>query len=158
MLAEKLKDPQQQISTHFNDYTGQQGSSQDAIEFFKRKFFGLNRNPEKQIYAYPTTATNSENIKVGGYRKCKLMSRSSCRQFWIRLFERISRIWREFRFRISPRAPADALQYYLIGHVVLYLLQGFFFFRSSYTYIIYAEMSMPLVPPLPSEFPAAMPT
>jgi guanine nucleotide-binding protein subunit alpha len=64
VLADKLRDPAQQITTHFPDFTGQPHSSQDAIDFFKRKFFGLNRNPEKQIYAYPTTATNSENIKV----------------------------------------------------------------------------------------------
>lgn len=64
VLAQKLRDPQQQISANFPDFTGQPESSTDAIEFFKRKFFGLNRNPEKQIYAYPTTATNSENIKV----------------------------------------------------------------------------------------------
>ena len=64
VLANKLKDPSQQIAINFPDYTGQNGSSTDAIEFFKKKFFTLNRNPEKQIYAYPTTATNSENIKV----------------------------------------------------------------------------------------------
>jgi guanine nucleotide-binding protein subunit alpha len=65
VLQNKLKDPAQQVAINFPDYTGQPGSSTDAIDFFKRKFFTLNRNPEKQIYAYPTTATNSENIKVG---------------------------------------------------------------------------------------------
>jgi hypothetical protein len=64
VLATKLLDPAQQIAAHFPDYTGKPESKDDAIEFFKRKFFALNKRPEKTIYAYPTTATNSENIKV----------------------------------------------------------------------------------------------
>lgn len=64
VLAIKLQDATQQITEHFPDYTGKSDSATDAIEFFKKKFFALNKRPEKTIYAYPTTATNSENIKV----------------------------------------------------------------------------------------------
>lgn len=64
VLMDKIKDPQQQISEHFPDFTGKPGSFQDAVDFFKLKFRTLNRNPQKETYLHVTTAVDRQNIQV----------------------------------------------------------------------------------------------
>jgi guanine nucleotide-binding protein subunit alpha len=50
LLIEKIKDPKQQIATWFPDFPGKPGSYNDAVEYFKKKFRGLNHNINKEIY------------------------------------------------------------------------------------------------------------
>lgn len=50
LLAEKIKDPNQQIVATFADFPGKPGSFNAAVDFFKQKFRALNHNPNKEVY------------------------------------------------------------------------------------------------------------
>lgn len=50
LLLEKVKDPKQQIIDSFPDFPGKPGSFGDAVDFFKTKFRGLNRNLSREVY------------------------------------------------------------------------------------------------------------
>lgn len=77
LLAEKLRDPQQQIGKTFDDFPGNPGSYNDAVNFFKMKFRDLKRDNQKELYIQSvpavrvktddtsvTTATDTSNLSV----------------------------------------------------------------------------------------------
>jgi len=51
------------LSTCFPEYTGGK-EYEPALAFIKDRFMSLNKNPQKQIYAKVTTATNTKNIET----------------------------------------------------------------------------------------------
>lgn len=61
LLAEKLKDPDQQIAATFDDFPGMPGSYPDAINFFKTKFRDLKDNHQKELYIQWVKWTFSPN-------------------------------------------------------------------------------------------------
>lgn len=60
----QIKDPKQQIAPHFPDFPGKPGSYNDAVAFFKMKFKSLSTQPNREVYAYETTATDSRQVEV----------------------------------------------------------------------------------------------
>ena len=64
LLAQKIHDPAQQVKDYFPDFGGKAGSFNDAVGFFKQKFRSLNRNSQREIYTYETTAVDTQALKV----------------------------------------------------------------------------------------------
>lgn len=52
------------IPQYFPDYTGDPTDPKVAGTFFKEKFRGLNRNPQKDIYTHFTNATDTNLLKI----------------------------------------------------------------------------------------------
>ncbi|KAI9889231.1 MAG: G-Protein alpha subunit [Vezdaea aestivalis] len=52
------------ICEYFPDYTGDPSDQKVAMNFFKEKFRGLNRNPNKDIYTHFTNATDTNLLKI----------------------------------------------------------------------------------------------
>ena len=62
LFAEKIK--RVDLKVCFEEYTGGLDSYEEALRYIMARFVELNRNPEsKQIYPYPTCATDTENIR-----------------------------------------------------------------------------------------------
>jgi len=63
LFAQKIQDPQQQISATFPDFHGKPGSYNDGVAYFKQRFVSLSKG-NKEIYTHVTTAIDTENLKV----------------------------------------------------------------------------------------------
>ncbi|RSH88616.1 hypothetical protein EHS25_002843 [Saitozyma podzolica] len=63
VLAEQIKDPNQQVKPYFQDFPGKPGSYNDALEFFKQKHLSLVRGRDAP-YLHVTTAINKDNMVV----------------------------------------------------------------------------------------------
>jgi len=59
LFAEKIQ--KVSLATYFPDYSGED-SFDDAAKFLQELFESKNRNPDKQIYAHVTCATDTGNI------------------------------------------------------------------------------------------------
>ncbi|KAL1840488.1 hypothetical protein VTJ49DRAFT_440 [Mycothermus thermophilus] len=63
LFKEKL--PKSPLSNHgFTDYHGPPDDWKQASEYFRKKFQALNRNPDKEIYAHMTNATDTNLLKI----------------------------------------------------------------------------------------------
>lgn len=55
VFANKIRDPNQQISASFPDFSGRPGNYQDGVQYFKQRFQSLSRG-QKEVYVHVTTA------------------------------------------------------------------------------------------------------
>src|SRR5438105_11226722 len=62
LFKEKLRSSP--VARYFPDYNGEPGDYKVAGKYFQDKFKGLNRNPNKEIYAHFTTATDTNLLKI----------------------------------------------------------------------------------------------
>ena len=52
------------IREYFPDYTGEETDMEAAQEFFAKKFRGLNRTADREIYVHYTNATDTNLLKI----------------------------------------------------------------------------------------------